>query len=406
MKIKWHSRVVYTLLTYAPVMVIWSMMAGIYYIYMTNYVMILMNPQIDTKLSSRLYLAKLFPNDSYSVGLVFFITENLCLSLMMISMFRTIFMDPGYLPDPLSFEFVLVKKNLEYSERLHRTRSDAGEDSSQGVGNSSITSEEEGTLKKPENINSKRYKFIRDVGRFIEEGPLTSTEFIRYRRNLEKYLNTHPKDYSQSGLSALEIQNISTDDRMSYNYDDVFENFRGIDFNKLILCTTCLRWKVERSHHCKHCGKCVLKMDHHCPWLANCIGFRNYKFFCLTIFYGFISSLMIFLTFWEVVVEINMNYEASVLKCTLCTLTFICNFGLLAFLSWLFYSNWTLLFTNQTTIEKCDKERFATTGIKSYNYFDQGCYRNFTSVFGSNPLFWLFPLAANYKGEGVIFDSV
>jgi len=116
--------------------------------------------------------------------------------------------------------------------------------------------------------------------------------------------------------------------------------------------------------------------------------------------------LLIFLTFWEVVVIVNMKYESSLIHCTLCTLTYICNFGLLCFLSWLFMTNWTLLFSNQTTIEKCDKERFATTGIKSFNYYNRGSYANFVNVFGKNPLFWFLPIAANYKGNGIIFDSV
>jgi len=32
-------------------------------------------------------------------------------------------------------------------------------------------------------------------------------------------------------------------------------------------------------------GQCVLKMDHFCPWVGNTVGFRNYKFFLLFLFY-------------------------------------------------------------------------------------------------------------------------
>lgn len=44
-------------------------------------------------------------------------------------------------------------------------------------------------------------------------------------------------------------------------------------------CQPCENFKPERTHHCQSCGICVLRMDHHCPWIANCVGFRNQKFF-------------------------------------------------------------------------------------------------------------------------------
>ncbi|KAI8982965.1 hypothetical protein BDB01DRAFT_135481 [Pilobolus umbonatus] len=31
-------------------------------------------------------------------------------------------------------------------------------------------------------------------------------------------------------------------------------------------CHMCECFKPDRSHHCKECNSCVLKMDHHCPW--------------------------------------------------------------------------------------------------------------------------------------------
>ena len=31
-------------------------------------------------------------------------------------------------------------------------------------------------------------------------------------------------------------------------------------------CKRCEGWKPPRSHHCRKCGKCVLRMDHHCTY--------------------------------------------------------------------------------------------------------------------------------------------
>lgn len=44
-------------------------------------------------------------------------------------------------------------------------------------------------------------------------------------------------------------------------------------------CLKCKADKPERAHHCKSCGRCILKMDHHCPWTMNCVGYRNLPHF-------------------------------------------------------------------------------------------------------------------------------
>ena len=41
-----------------------------------------------------------------------------------------------------------------------------------------------------------------------------------------------------------------------------------------------------RKHHCRRCGKCVLRMDHHCPWVGRCIGAQNYRFYINTVFWA------------------------------------------------------------------------------------------------------------------------
>ncbi|CAG0889545.1 unnamed protein product [Cyprideis torosa] len=51
--------------------------------------------------------------------------------------------------------------------------------------------------------------------------------------------------------------------------------------DRLQFCAVCRGYKAPRAHHCRKCGRCVLKMDHHCPWINNCVGHRNHLNFTL-----------------------------------------------------------------------------------------------------------------------------
>ena len=50
-------------------------------------------------------------------------------------------------------------------------------------------------------------------------------------------------------------------------------------------CRWCNCWKPPRAHHCSVCRRCVLKMDHHCIWMNACVGYRNYRYFLLTLWF-------------------------------------------------------------------------------------------------------------------------
>ena len=53
----------------------------------------------------------------------------------------------------------------------------------------------------------------------------------------------------------------------------------------LQFCLQCNGFKPPRSHHCRKCQRCVMKMDHHCPWINTCCGHLNHVSFVAFLFF-------------------------------------------------------------------------------------------------------------------------
>mmetsp|Transcript_93404 Transcript_93404/g.180087 ORF Transcript_93404/g.180087 Transcript_93404/m.180087 type:complete len:319 (-) Transcript_93404:28-984(-) len=72
----------------------------------------------------------------------------------------------------------------------------------------------------------------------------------------------------------------------------VFPAAQGWQPGRATTCDRCGCARPERTHHCKVCDQCILRMDHHCPWISNCVGFGNYKQFILLILYAFVGTVV------------------------------------------------------------------------------------------------------------------
>ncbi|KAF7811763.1 putative protein S-acyltransferase 15 isoform X1 [Senna tora] len=175
-------------------------------------------------------------------------------------------------------------------------------------------------------------------------------------------------------------------------------------------CDKCSTYKPPRTHHCRVCRRCVLKMDHHCMWINNCVGYWNYKAFFVLAFYATIASIhstVIFINFvlrkdWE-------SFKGSSLKIyyVACALMLISlTTTLLTLSGWHVY----LILHNMTTIEYYEVQRakwLARKSGQSYRHpFNMGAYKNITLVLGSNMLKWLWPTAVNHLKDGVSFPTL
>mmetsp|Transcript_32312 Transcript_32312/g.78645 ORF Transcript_32312/g.78645 Transcript_32312/m.78645 type:complete len:355 (-) Transcript_32312:282-1346(-) len=169
-------------------------------------------------------------------------------------------------------------------------------------------------------------------------------------------------------------------------------------------CSFCTLYKPDRTHHCRICGKCTLRMDHHCPWLNNCVGYANYKYFVLTLLYAL--SLCAFMvvemgpTVGQIVVRFPDGLEflpVAVVYACLCLLAplLLCFFG--------FHIYMTM--NAMTTIEYREKKsstdpyvqrRFEIAHLK----YDKGYLRNLCHMFGPVHM-WLVP---SFDGNEGTYD--
>ena len=172
-------------------------------------------------------------------------------------------------------------------------------------------------------------------------------------------------------------------------------------------CRKCRCGKPPRTHHCSVCRRCVMKMDHHCPWVNTCVGFHNYKFFCLFLIY--LAAGCAFTAFTCAIpmlagADLHMRRSQSMLFCFVLTISVL--FALSLFIGWHAY----LVATNQTTIEfysnRMDAADARKRGERWVNPYSLGLKGNFEQVFGvqHSRLGFCMPSRKPPPGDGMNFE--
>ena len=178
-------------------------------------------------------------------------------------------------------------------------------------------------------------------------------------------------------------------------------------------CSTCDMYKPDRTHHCRICNRCVLRMDHHCPWIANCVGFENYKFFMLFLFYafttaGFTCGVMLrrLIKGFRPIVDGSQFLARDIPVIVAFTIALFLFTALVVF--FVFHLN--LVFSSMSTIELREKRNSDNSHVHhrwevANTKFNEGSsYKNFIHVFGS-PWMWLLPIKSDMvKTDGTYIE--
>mmetsp|Transcript_27435 Transcript_27435/g.72055 ORF Transcript_27435/g.72055 Transcript_27435/m.72055 type:complete len:311 (-) Transcript_27435:427-1359(-) len=170
-------------------------------------------------------------------------------------------------------------------------------------------------------------------------------------------------------------------------------------------CGACKALKPDRAHHCSVCRRCVLKMDHHCPWVGNCVGWHNYKFFVLFLFWGVIYLGTFLCTIAPLVLGVTSTHsrtsksrvprrtgQAPILISFLLALSFTISMALMLVFH-LF-----LISQNRSTLEGFAKINFAQPNKRGWRH--ASIYKNFEEVFGPLSYRWLLPVGRGSHGSG------
>eukprot|EP01130_Rhizamoeba_saxonica_P006583 TRINITY_DN261_c0_g3_i1.p1 TRINITY_DN261_c0_g3~~TRINITY_DN261_c0_g3_i1.p1 ORF type:complete len:321 (+),score=35.63 TRINITY_DN261_c0_g3_i1:94-1056(+) len=181
-------------------------------------------------------------------------------------------------------------------------------------------------------------------------------------------------------------------------------------------CPYCKNFKPPRSHHCRDCDACVLKMDHHCPWINNCVGFRNHKYFVLFLFYASVC-LTYFLILccgrFYYAVRMSGRNRGKLLISPGDVLMIISHLVLtlpvtLGIISLLFYQL-SCMKENLTSIETYIKKQYKRgakkAGLKKWIWFyDHGAINNYRKTLGPSIKFWLLPIPYE-MGNGLEYKT-
>jgi palmitoyltransferase len=161
--------------------------------------------------------------------------------------------------------------------------------------------------------------------------------------------------------------------------------------------------KAPRAHYCHVTRKLVLNMDHYCPWMFNCVGWLNYRYFLMFLFYMLLGCSFSALCASEAFFDRRISFAGGRKARSNVTFMFVLSASVCIAVGILFFWHCYLVLSAQTTIEfygNITRGRRARSRGEMYsNPYDCGWRKNLAHVLGDMPL-WLAVLPSDRTPPG------
>ncbi|KAI9104734.1 DHHC palmitoyltransferase-domain-containing protein [Phlyctochytrium arcticum] len=184
-------------------------------------------------------------------------------------------------------------------------------------------------------------------------------------------------------------------------------------------CTICNSFKPERTHHCRRCGRCVLRMDHHCEWLNTCIGHANHGHFIRFLVFLLLSCISLIFSVFARLVDLAIEAKRlregpapddapviSVLEALIIAANMMILIPVTSIICVLFSEQMRMLLRNETTIEslRAKDDNFLHPDVVVPSRYHLGTWsRNVSAVLGETSFLWWLP--QRMRGDGHTIES-
>mmetsp|Transcript_9638 Transcript_9638/g.15248 ORF Transcript_9638/g.15248 Transcript_9638/m.15248 type:complete len:576 (-) Transcript_9638:199-1926(-) len=169
---------------------------------------------------------------------------------------------------------------------------------------------------------------------------------------------------------------------------------RGSPSQPETICGRCDAFKPTRAHHCRICGRCIVRMDHHCPWMNNCVGWANQKHFCLFLLYTCVASAYaLALIAYTLIAGVELDDAGYVL---------IYAVVFLAFSAFLFTMSMILsqshgILTGEGTVDRLQRRRKTKANLQPARRPGDFAPVPLKDIFGKYVLLWLLPVGPHFE---------